>query len=248
MLLLLLNEKRSQPETTALVNLIHPFLAMYNRSWIRLDSYRNLGLLMTFSASFPKKIYRAFQAYRNSDLGDFALLKADAVGAKANPAILDKMEKVKGYYPSIDLSELIQLPSGTFGHEYASYMQRNQLQPINVSPKLAEIAQNNVFALRYAVTHDMFHVLLGFDTSYAGEIGVLAFAAEQKYSKSQIVALWLARLLYPLLAPRQLGEIQANIRRGKLLGRQANFLLNYRFEDCWNKSLASLRKELGLDC
>ncbi len=110
------------------------------------------------------------------------------MGAKVNPSIADKMEKVRGYYPTIDLSELIQLPPGTFGHEYASYMQRNQLQPINVSPKLTEIPQNNVFALRYAVTHDIFHVLLGFDTSYAG-IGVLAFAVAQKYSRSQAIAL-----------------------------------------------------------
>ena len=195
-----------------------------------------------------KSLFLAFQAYRNSELGDFALLKADAMGAKVNPAIADKMEEVRGYYPSIDLSELIKLPPGTFGYEYASYMQHNQLQPIIVSSKLAAIAQNNVFALRYAVTHDMFHVLLGFDTSYAGEIGVLAFAAAQKYSKSQAIALWLARVLYPLLAPRQLKAILANVRRGKLLGQQANFLLNYRFEDRWEESLTKLRKELGLDC
>ena len=194
-----------------------------------------------------KSLFQAFQAYRNSELGNFALLKADAMGAKIDPAIADKMEKVKGYYPSIDLSELIQFPAGTFGHEYASYMQLNQLQPIIVSPELAPIAQNNVFALRYAVTHDMFHVLLGFDTSYAGEIGVLAFAVAQVYSRSQIIALWLARVLYPILAPRQLKAIRANVRRGRLLGRQANFLLNYRFEDCWEESLTKLRKELGLN-
>lgn len=194
-----------------------------------------------------ESLFLSFQAYRNSEFGDFALLKADAMGARANPVIADKMEEVKGYYPSIDLLELIQLPPGTFGYEYASYMQHNQLQPIIVSPKLAAIAQNNAFALRYAVTHDMFHVLLGFDTSYAGEIGVLAFAVAQKYSKSQAIALWLARVLYPILAPRQFKAIQANVRRGKLLGQQANFLLNYRFEDRWEESLTKLRKELGLD-
>ena len=194
-----------------------------------------------------ESLFLSFQAYRNSEFGDFALLKADAMGARANQVIADKMEEVKGYYPSIDLLELIQLPPGTFGYEYASYMQHNQLQPIIVSPKLAAIAQNNAFALRYAVTHDMFHVLLGFDTSYAGEIGVLAFAVAQKYSKSQAIALWLARVLYPILAPRQFKAIQANVRRGKLLGQQANFLLNYRFEDRWEESLTSLRKELGLD-
>ena len=135
-----------------------------------------------------KRLYQGFQAYKNSEnLGDFALLKADAFGAKANPAIVEKMQQVKGYHPAIDLSKLRQLPPGTFGYEYASYMLHNQLRPLNISPELEDIAQNNVFALRYAVTHDMFHVLLGFDTSYAGEIGVLAFAVEQKYSKLQCI-------------------------------------------------------------
>ena len=39
-----------------------------------------------------KSLFLAFQAYRNSELGDFALLKADAMGAKTNRAIADKME------------------------------------------------------------------------------------------------------------------------------------------------------------
>ena len=173
-----------------------------------------------------KRLYQGFQAYRNSRLGDFALLKADAIGAKANPAIAEKMEQIRGYYPPVNLSRLIELPPDTFGHEYAFYMQRNRLKPLNISPELAEIAWNNVFALRYAVTHDMFHVLLGFDTSYAGEIGVLAFAVEQQYSKLQMVSLTIARILYPVLAPRQFKAIQTNVRRGKLLGRQAKFLLN----------------------
>ena len=195
-----------------------------------------------------KRLYQGFQAYKNSEnLGDFALLKADAFGAKANPAIVEKMQQVKGYHPAIDLSKLRQLPPGTFGYEYASYMLHNQLRPLNISPELEDIAQNNVFALRYAVTHDMFHVLLGFDTSYAGEIGVLAFAVEQKYSKLQTISLWIAQFLYPILAPRQFKSISTNVRRGKQMGQKANFLLNYRFENYWTKSLATLRKELGLN-
>lgn len=194
-----------------------------------------------------QRLYQAFQTYRHSKLGDFALLKADVIGAKVNPAIADKMERIKGYYPTINLSELIHLPSGTFGHEYAVYMQRNRLQPINVSPELAEIAWNNVFALRYAVTHDMFHLLLGFDTSYAGEIGVLAFAVEQKYNKLQTIGFKIARVLYPILAPQQFKAIQTNVRYGRLLGRQAKFLLNYRFEDRWTTPLSVLREELNID-
>lgn len=193
-----------------------------------------------------KRLYQTWQAYNQEKIGDFALLKADALGAKVNPAVAIEMEQIKGYHPPIDLAKLIQLPPGTFGHEYASYMQRNQLKPFNISPELEAIAQDNVFALRYAVTHDMFHVLLGFDTSYAGEIGVLAFAVEQKYSRLQKLSLAIANILYPILAPRQFRTIFINLRRGKRLGKKANFLMNYRFEDHWQKPLTILRTELGL--
>ena len=193
-----------------------------------------------------KRLYQAFLAYRHSDLGDFALLKADAFGVKTEPAIAQKMERIKGYAPRINLSELILLPKGTFGYECTSHMLTNKLRPLNISSELAEIVQNNLFALRYAVTHDIFHVLLGFDTSYAGEIGVLAFAVEQKYSKLQPLSLFIARILYPLLAPKQFRAIWASVRRGKQMGQQARFLLNYRFEDYWHKSLDTLRQELNI--
>ena len=198
-----------------------------------------------------KRLYQAAVAYRHSDnLGDFALLKADAFRVEPEPAIAEKMEQIRGYTPQIDLNKLIMLPEGTLGREYALYMQKNKLRPLNISPELNEIGQDNLFALRYAVTHDLFHVLLDFDTDYAGEIGVLAFAVAQKYSKLQTVSLAIAQFLYPILAPRQFGAILANVRRGKLMGQQANFLLNYRFEDRWQTPLDSLRRELGikLDC
>ena len=195
-----------------------------------------------------KRLFQAYQAFKGSDnLGDFALLKADGLGAKANREIEAKMLPVRGYYPYINLQELIKLPSDTFGHHYALYMQQNKLKPLNISSELTDIATNNVFALRYAVTHDIFHVLLDFDTSYAGEIGVLAFAVAQEYSKLQSFSLPIAQLLYLILAPGQIKAIFANKQRGKLMGQKANFLLNYRFEDHWTETLSSLRKKLNVN-
>ncbi len=175
--------------------------------------------------------------------GDLAVLKADVLGATANPQVMARLELVVGYHPPIDLEMLAALPPGTFGYEYARHMQLNALRPIEVSPELDNVARENVFALRYAITHDIFHVLLGFDTSYAGEIGVLAFAVAQNYSFSQKVALWVATILYPLLAPGQVREIFANRRAGLALGHQANFLLGYRFEEMWERPLSEVKRE-----
>lgn len=193
-----------------------------------------------------KQLYRAFQALKSENLGDGAILKADALGAKANPIVESKLQNVVGYHPPIDLEKLIQYPKGSFGYEYACHMKKNHLKPFNVSLGLEEIAQRNVFALRYAVTHDIFHVLLGFDTSYAGEIGVLAFAAEQNYSPHLNLSLSLAKAIYPILAPQQVKTIFANVRQGQELGKKAQFLLGVRFEQYWDKSLTLVKAELGL--
>jgi ubiquinone biosynthesis protein COQ4 len=192
------------------------------------------------------QLRKAIQYKNSENLGDFAILKADALGAKVDPAVASQLRSVVGYHPPIDLEQLRQLPEGTFGRTYADHMQANQLKSFNVSPELEDVAQRNVFALRYAVTHDIFHVLLGFDTSYAGEIGVLAFAAEQEYSKSLRLSLQLARVLYPMLAPQQRQAIAANLEQGRELGRKAKFLLGYRFEDHWAQPIDAVKAELGL--
>jgi ubiquinone biosynthesis protein COQ4 len=190
---------------------------------------------------------QALAAYKKSNnLGDFAILKSDLLGAKLEPKLASKLQQVVGYHPYIDLKELSKYPEGTFGREYANYMQTNNLNPFNISSELEEIAKRNVFALRYVATHDIFHLLLGFDTSYAGEIGVYAFAAAQNYSKSLKVSLWLAKLLYPLLAPQQRQKIFDNVKKGIELGKKAEFLLGFRFEEHWTEPIDDLRIRLGL--
>ena len=196
-----------------------------------------------------KKLYLAYKISKNPQkVGDFALLKSDLFGARANRSTEAKMQSVRGYYPAIDLEKLSQLPPQTFGYEYARYMQKNKLQPIKISPEFAEIAKGNVFATRYAVTHDMFHLLLGFDTSYAGEIGVLAFAVEQSYSRMLNFSLFPAMVIYAAIAPRQFKSILANMRRGKQMAQKARFLLNYRFEDNWSLPIDTVRSDLGIEC
>lgn len=192
------------------------------------------------------KLKAIFAANNSGNLGDFAILKSDFLGAKVTPEVAEKLRSLAGYHLPIDLAKLSQYPQGSFGREYAEHMNANHLQPLNVSPELDEVAKRNVFALRYVVTHDIFHVLLGFDTTYAGEIGVLAFAAAQNYSKSLKISLWLASLLYPILAPQQFSEIFVNLQKGYQLGKKAEFLLSYRFEEHWEEPINEVRKHLVL--
>ena len=194
-----------------------------------------------------KQLYRALSVLKSGrNLGDAAILKADALGSRCAPEVEAKLEGVRGYLPSINPEALKTLPVGSFGRTYALYMESNKLAPFTVSPGLEEVVRRNVFSVRYAVTHDIFHLLLGFDTTLAGEIGVLSFAAAQGYSRSLRFGLLLARVLYPLLAPRQLRAIRENVKRGRALGERAAFLLGVRLEERWETPFDALKKELAL--
>ena len=193
------------------------------------------------------KQIQAAIAYKNSqNYGDFAILKSDILGAKLSTQVAEKLQDVVGYHPDIDLDKLIEYPEGSFGREYAEHMKKYNLKAFNISPELEDIAQRNVFALRYVITHDIFHVLLGFDTSYAGEIGVLAFATAQNYSQSLKISLLVAKILYPIIAVKQIKAIFANLKKGEELGKKAKFLLGYRFEEHWEEPLDRVRESLGL--
>ncbi|NUQ76419.1 MAG: hypothetical protein HUU21_23010 [Polyangiaceae bacterium] len=197
-----------------------------------------------------KQLFKATRMLREGGpLGDAAILKADALGVRATPSTEVQLEGVRGYLPRIDIAALRGLPGGTLGHEYAQFLDKNGLVPFTVSADFdPEILRRNTFAARYAVTHDMFHVLTGFDTSWAGEMGVLAFAAAQGYTRAQrFLGLPLAALLYPLFSPRQAIAVFRALRRGWRMGKRARFLLGVRLEEHFDRPIADLRAELGIE-
>ncbi len=193
------------------------------------------------------RLFEGIRRYRrNGAAGDFALLKADALGGRDNPRMLARLERVAGPPPEIDLEQLRGLPQGSFGRAYAEALIGGGLTPLTVSPDLAAVVQRNRFALRYLVTHDMFHVMLGYDTSLAGEIGVLAFATAQGYGRRMTAALVLATLFYPLCAPHRVRRILAHLGQGWRRGREAVFLLGEPLEERFAEPLDALRREYRL--
>lgn len=189
---------------------------------------------------------RSIAMFRAGRLGDAAVLKADALGARATPEIEAQLAPVRGWFPAIDLDALRRLPPGSFGRTYADFLDERRLTPLIISPELGAEVARNPFAVRYAATHDMFHTVLGFDTSLAGEAGVYAFAAAQKYLRRGDWLVAFARVVYTLRRPWQWRQIRAAVERGRALGLRARMLLAFRFEEHWERPLAELRAELGV--
>lgn len=197
-------------------------------------------------ASIKRFIKAIRDYYGKGQVGDIAFLKTQILGISAAPEFLTQLEDLAGYAPAIDLEALSQLPEGTLGHAYARHMQKNKIHPLVISPDLQEDAKQDPFALRYTATHDMFHILLEFDTSYAGEMGVLAFTVAQNYSKFLNAYMPFAKSVYPWIFSAQKEAILANLSKGDVLGKQAECLLLYRFEDNWARPISDIRAELEL--
>lgn len=171
-------------------------------------------------------------------LADVAVLKTDLLGLDAAPRHRAALDGVRGYVPRLDLAALAALPEGTFGRAYATFMQDNGLSPFVLTDAIDDATlRRNAFGIRLATTHDMIHVLLGFDTSWPGELGVLAFSAAQGWSWAQRASMAFAWPLYLVRTGFRLSALRAAARRGAALGRRAPFLLRLRLEERFGDDL-----------
>ena len=193
-----------------------------------------------------RKLIATMRAYRaGAPLGDIVLLKLDAL-ARPPKGIVQRLEAVRGWAPEQNLAVLRALPAGTLGREYARFLDANGIEPLVISAAMKERFRDNPFALRYTVTHDLHHVLTGFDTGLAGEAGNYAFSVGQGAAPGSPALLWVIRLLYAVLSPSQATRIWHNVRLGCELGKKAKLLIAERIESHFEEPLGRVRAELGI--
>ena len=194
--------------------------------------------------AFAGKFWRCLRAGRT---GDAAAMKAAMFGARAYPDIAEKLRQLRNPFPVIDVDLLRKAPERSFGRAYAAFLDRNGLQPFVVSEEVAEeLWPEHVLEVRYPLLHDAFHVLLDFDVSLPGELGVWSFVAAQHYSPAFDRAGRWGAALYPLVVPHRRSALRAAATRGRSLGAQSNCLIAEPLELYWQDSLAEVREGFGI--
>jgi ubiquinone biosynthesis protein COQ4 len=186
---------------------------------------------------------RAFRA--GAPLGDVVMLKVDALSSPPR-AFAEKLAPVRGYAPEHDLAALRGLPAGTLGREYARFLDANGITPLVVSGHVKERFRDRPYALRYTLTHDLHHVLTGFDAGLAGEMGVLAFNVGQGSAPIRPGMLWVARCLYAMLAPSQARRIWHDVGVGLEMGRRAELVMAAPIESWFEEALDEVRRRLRI--
>ncbi len=168
-----------------------------------------------------------------------AHFKSDALGAAAF--------ETRPRIGKIDLQALRKLPIATLGREYADHMLALGLSP-DFHPAYAIKDEYDYMRMHLYETHDLWHVLTGFDTSEAGELGLQAFYSAQFPQGPIPPILMAAGLLNAVLFSRgTTTERMDAIVLGYQLGKRARPLFGLDFSKEWGTTLTELRARFGID-
>lgn len=156
-------------------------------------------------------------------------------------------EMVEQRYPPFqpDIKALEKLPEGTLGRAYAGMIRRlnydaDFFRPRDTSTEALWLTQ------RIASTHDLHHVIGGFNTETAGESGVLSITATQIGFPAYVLLNTLAGFRSFRFQPNEYEKISRGIAVGSRIGLEATPLVIQRWEEGWDKPLDQWRQQLGV--
>ncbi len=192
-------------------------------------------------------LIKAIQAALAGKAGDTAAYKAAALGSQAYGNLDQRLTALTNPLPDITLEQLQSHPSGSLGRTLAQFLTSNHIQPLTLSPATRTDLKNvPILTIRYPILHDTFHVLLGFDTSLAGELGVWSFVAAQRYSPAYERAAFIGRWVTRFLTPWQWKRLHIYEQRGRRLGAKAVCVIAQPLDIYWGMSLEEVRLRLKL--
>ncbi|HEY0135444.1 MAG TPA: Coq4 family protein [Nannocystis sp.] len=176
-------------------------------------------------------------------LADLAVMKFAWYVDRASP-LNEQIRGLDEVYLDIDIDALRRLPEGTVGRAYARHLDDHELQPMKVSPEIQRRYADNPLPLRYTTTHDLFHVLTGFPTTPAGELGLFAFMVGQGFASMK--RLRQAEVVYAIVMPLHAVGVRRNVRAGLAMARRAAPLLAQPMRPLLGQPLAQVRRQLGI--
>jgi ubiquinone biosynthesis protein COQ4 len=145
---------------------------------------------------------------------------------------------------TVDLDKLAALPSDTLGYAYAHFMKSHGLTPDVFDGPPDDVADPRAAYViqRMRQTHDLWHVVTHAETDPAGEVALQAFTYAQVGAPSAGILAALGTLKTVRHDARIVRDVAAMLR----LGKAANRLVLFAWEDHWSTPLVEVRRLLGL--
>ena len=99
---------------------------------------------------------------------------------------------------------------------------------------------------RWQQTHDIWHIITGFDTSEIGEIGLQAFYLAQFQLPLASLLIANALIATTVFQPDALSPLLKAIARGWEMGQIAKPLIAQKWEDAWEKPVSVWQAQLNV--
>jgi len=147
--------------------------------------------------------------------------------------------------PAHDLDQLLTYPPDSLGYIYATAMKQIGFDP-NLHTGMTAETDAKYVELRLSQTHDLWHIVTGFDSSEIGEIGLQAFHLSQFPYPLATMLVANGLISSTLLAPEILPNLLEAIAQGLQMGKTANALFAQKWEASWEKPLTQWRAELDI--
>jgi ubiquinone biosynthesis protein Coq4 len=198
----------------------------------------------------------AFRIYRDPDRLDEVLEAAPRLAKKedldrlatsiceASPAFAAALAERR--IMKLDLAELAARPGGSLGRAVFDHCTRWKIDP-RTFPRRPNTTAGDYVIVHIENTHDVWHAVTGFDSDMIGEIGLQAFYLAQFPNLLGLMLLGLANLRVLRYEPTSYPRLMDEITRGWLGGKRAKPLLGVRWDDWWDRPLAEVQRELGID-
>jgi ubiquinone biosynthesis protein COQ4 len=217
-------------------------MSIINRQMLHLDFLVAIkGAISLFrDPTKTESVYDIEDGLRNTKATQLAL-----EFVKSDPAV-DRIITERYTPPPVDIDALFALPTDSLGHIYAAYIKESNFDP-NFYRKIAVEDDISYMLYRLRQTHDIWHIVAGFNTDIAGELGLKSFELAQTHRTMSLILLaggLLGTLSKPLADQDNVMEC---IALGYRRGRKARPLLAQKWEEQWSKPLGDWRKELGIE-
>ena len=147
--------------------------------------------------------------------------------------------------PAYDLQQLLNCAPESLGYQFAASMQEQGFDP-NLHAGMTAETDGKYVEVRLSQTHDIWHIITGFDTSEIGEIALQAFHLPQFPYPFAAMLLANSLVTITLHMPEDLPTWIEAIFQGLEMGRQAKSLFAQKWEEGWDKPVSQWRTELNI--
>ena len=146
--------------------------------------------------------------------------------------------------PSHDLEALLQYPKDSLGYAYSSSLKQAGFQTLAAEVEIN--SDTSYVENRWLQTHDIWHIITGFDTSEIGEIGLQAFYLAQFQLPLASMLIANALIATTLMQPEALSPLLSAIARGWEMGQAAKPLIAQKWEEAWEKPVSVWQAQLNV--